>query len=149
MKKMNQLLSLLLCFMMLLSMMPMRAHAAGGQTNVSASVSVTEAEVGGTFTVTLSNGAMTVSSFTAGISFDTSKLECLSIVGPYASMGPDYERFFFLTKANVPSMMATASTDVVSTVAEANAAGAVGRVAGTVLFSLFPLLPILRGSPGK
>ena len=126
MKTMKKVLPLLLCMVLVVMAVAVTAVAANGASNASMKVSATEVNVGDKITVTVSYSNMTVSSFGCTVKFDKDLLECESVVGPYASMGAAYERFFFVTKANVPAMMATVTTDVVSTAAEANAIGQVG-----------------------
>ena len=58
---------------------PVTVKKAAGAVNVTAAANKTSVDVGDTFTVTLSHGAMTVSSFTAGLSFDTDVLEVTQI----------------------------------------------------------------------
>ena len=126
MNKVKRALALLLCLVMVLAYVPVPGYAAGGATNASMVVSATEVNVGDTITVTVSYSNMKISSFGCTVVFDKDLLTCESVVGPYASYGPEYERYFFVTKANVPAMMATVTTDVVSTTDEANAIGQVG-----------------------
>ena len=134
MKMMKKALIFLFCAVMLVGVLSISSFAAEESGNVTIAVNATEVKVGDTFTVVVSNKNMTVASFTCGISFDTTMLKCVSIVGPYASYGPDYERYFFLTQANVPSFMnPMVMVNTVSTVEEANQEGTVGfAYAGTV-----------------
>lgn len=99
--------------------------AAGGATNVSFTVDKTTAAVGDTITVTLSNGAMTVESFSCGFFFDKEKLECTSISGPNSTK----PGFFFITDDEYGApWKATAA----SKVSDANTSGTVGiAFAGT------------------
>jgi len=55
--------------------------SAEGESNLSAKASTTEANVGDTFTVTLSNKEMDVISFAGGIRYDTQLLTCEKIEG--------------------------------------------------------------------
>ena len=118
-------LSVLLCMIVTVSAFVITTSAASGATNVSLSVEKTEVNVGDTFTVTLSNTAMTVKGFTCGFYFDNTLLECVSIIGPWGDSS------YFLTKANAVGFPYVTSTSS-STVEKANANGTVGfAVAGT------------------
>ena len=91
---------------------PVTVKKAAGAVNVTAAADKTSVDVGDTFTVTLSNKAMSVSSFTAGLSFDTDVLEVTQIV----------------TKDGYTALSNNASRvlPAISTVAEANKTGKVG-----------------------
>ena len=106
---MKRILAVILSLMMVFTTLGTVTFAAGGATNVSFTVDKTTAAVGDTITVTLSNGAMTVESFTCGFTFDLTKLECKSISGPNSSM----PKVFYLTnnETNFPQT-ATAVSDV-------------------------------------
>ena len=82
---MKRILAVILSLMMVFTLLGTAAFAAGGKTNVSFTVDKTTAAVGDTISVTLSNGAMTIESFTCGFTFDKEKLECTSISGPDSS----------------------------------------------------------------
>ena len=123
MKMTKKWISVLLCMMVLVAALAVTANAAGGATNVAFTVEKTEVNVGDTFTVTLSNKAMTVKGFSAGFTFDKTLLECVSIVGPRAAR-PDY---YYLVDAEWGDIyVATAA----STVAKANENGTVGFASG-------------------
>ena len=113
-------LSILLCVMMAFTVFTVVAGAAGGETNVTFEVEKTEVKVDDTFTVTLSNKAMTVMGFTAGFTFDNTLLECVSIVGPRGTARPDY--YYLVDTEWGDKYVATA----VSTVDQANENGTVG-----------------------
>ena len=98
--------------------------AAGSATNVSFTVDKTTAAVGDTITVTLSNGAMTVESFSCGFTFDLTKLECTSISGPDSSK----PHIFKIYDKDGESTKATAAPKI----SDANTSGTVGiAFAGT------------------
>ena len=123
---MKRILAVILSLMMVFTTLGTVTFAAGGATNVSFTVDKTTAAVGDTITVTVSNKAMTVSSFTCGFKFDKDNLECKSVVGPISSS----PSFFCLTPVT-PSNPYSPVTEVkaVSTPAEANDSvkgGAVG-----------------------
>ena len=74
------------------SVVPMTAYAQD-TSNITMAVSATSVAVGETFTVTLSTKAMSVISFTGGITFDDSKVEVTSIEGTRAGdTGVEYIR---------------------------------------------------------
>ena len=80
----KRLLSLLLSLLLLLSLVPATALAASGNISMTVSPSAGTMDtlhVGDTVTVTVSNQAMTVSTFTFNVQFDKDKFECTSIVG--------------------------------------------------------------------
>ena len=80
----KRLLSLLLSLLLLLSLVPATALAASGNISMTVSPSTGTMDtlhVGDTVTVTVSNQAMTVSTFTFNVPFDKDKFECTSIVG--------------------------------------------------------------------
>ena len=80
----KRLLSLLLSLLLLLSLVPATALAASGNISMTVSPSTGTMDtlhVGDTVTVTVSNQAMTVSTFTFNVQFDKDKFECTSIVG--------------------------------------------------------------------
>lgn len=123
---MKRILAVILSLMMVFTTLGTVTFAAGGETNVSFTVDKTTAAVGDTITVTVSNKAMTVSSFTCGFKFDKDNLECKSVVGPISSS----PSFFCLTPVT-PSNPFSPVTEVkvVSTPADANdpvKGGAVG-----------------------
>ena len=121
---MKRILAVILSLMMVFTTLGTVTFAAGGATNVSFTVDKTTAAVGDTITVTLSNGAMTVESFTCGFFFDLTKLECISISGPDS----EYPDEFYLTKTNNKTVSATAT----SSTDDSNKAGTVGiAFAGT------------------
>lgn len=95
---MKRILAVILSLMMVFTTLGTVTFAAGSATNVSFTVDKTTAAVGDTITVTLSNGAMTVESFTCGFTFDKEKLECKSVVGPNSS----YPSSFYLTPVTPP-----------------------------------------------
>ena len=76
--------------------------------------------IGDSVTVAVSNTAMTVSTFTFNIAFDTEKFECTSIVGN----DKDYKEVVYLTKESGrnPDLEATS----ISSITEANGNGHVG-----------------------
>ena len=99
--------------------------AAGGSPNVSFTVDKATAAVGDTITVTVSNKAMTVSSFTCGFKFDLTKLKCTSISGPDSTK----PGFFFITNDEYGYPLTATATPTIS---ESNASGTVGiAFAGT------------------
>ena len=123
---MKRILAVILSLMMVFTTLGTVTFAAGGSPNVSFTVDKTTAAVGDTITVTVSNKAMTVSSFTCGFKFDKDNLECKSVVGPISSS----PSFFCLTPVT-PSNPYSPVTEVkaVSTPVEANdpvKGGAVG-----------------------
>ena len=121
---MKRIFAFVLSLMMVFTSMGTVAFAAGGKTNVSFTVDKTTAAVGDTISVTISNGAMTIESFTCGFFFDLTKLECMSISGPDS----EYPEEFYLTKTNNKPFSATA----VSSTEDSNKAGTVGiAFAGT------------------
>jgi len=79
----KQIKALLLSVLMILNVLvtAVPALAAGGEPNVAFTVSVTEAQRGDTFTVTISSVEMTVLGFSGGIMFDKAVLECTAITG--------------------------------------------------------------------
>lgn len=79
----KQIKALLLSVLMILNVLvtAVPALAAGGEPNVAFTVSVTEAQRGDTFTVTISTCEMTVLGFSGGIMFDKAVLECTAITG--------------------------------------------------------------------
>lgn len=94
---MKKVVSLFLCLAMLFSML-VTTTMAEGSYNVTMETNETEVEAGETFTVTIKNKAMTVSSFVCGIFFDTSKLEIVSIEG-----GQEADRSnYYLVMKNPP-----------------------------------------------
>lgn len=121
---MKRILAVILSLMMVFTTLGTVTFAAGGATNASFTVDKTTAAVGDTITVTLSNGAMTIESFTCGFFFDLTKLECISISGPDS----EYPDEFYLTKTNNKTFSATATSSTV----DSNKAGTVGiAFAGT------------------
>ena len=117
----KKLISLLLCLAMVASLFVATVSAAGGETNVSFTVSKDTVEIGGTVEVVLSYKDMTVSSFACGFFFDKEKFECVSIVG----IDPAYPDDFGISKASGRNTWVPA---IVSNVTEANANGTVGAV---------------------
>ena len=81
MKNLRKMLSVLLSVVMVVAVMPLAVHAEKSTSNLTLDVSVETMLVGDTITVTLSNEAMKVCSFTGGLHFDTAKFTCTSIVG--------------------------------------------------------------------
>ena len=121
---MKRILAVILSLMMVFTTLGTVTFAAGGATNVSFTVDKTTAAVGDTISVTLSNGAMTVESFTCGFTFDKEKLECTSISGPDSSK----PHIFKIYDKDGESTKATA----VSSTEDSNKAGTVGiAFAGT------------------
>ena len=118
MKAMKKLLPVILC-VLIVTAIAVTVFAAGGKTNVYIKVDApANAQPGDTIKVTLSNKDMKVTSFTAGIRFDTDKLECIAIEGCFE----DDLEWFYLMRTNGAEVEATA----VSTPAQANANGQVG-----------------------
>ena len=121
---MKRILAVILSLMMVFTTLGTVTFAAGGATNVSFTVDKTTAAVGDTITVTLSNGAMTVESFTCGFFFDLTKLECTSISGPDSSK----PHIFKIYDKDGESTKATAAPKI----SDANTSGTVGiAFAGT------------------
>lgn len=120
MKNITRALALVLCMVLVFSYLPMNALAVSGEPNVFMNVGKTEVNIGDTITVKVSHSEMTVSSFTCTLSFDTTKLECTSIVGP----DPEYPSDFYLTKDSGRNPWVNATG--MSTVTEANNNGNVG-----------------------
>lgn len=122
---MKRILAVILSLMMVFTTLGTVTFAAGGATNVSFTVDKTTAAVGDTISVTISNGNMTVESFTCGFFFDLTKLECTSISGPNSTK----PGFFFITDDEYGApWKATAA----SKVSDANTSGTVGiAFAGT------------------
>ena len=121
---MKRIFAFVLSLMMVFTSMGTTAFAAGGKTNVSFTVDKTTAAVGDTISVTISNGSMTVESFTCGFFFDLTKLECTSISGPNSSKP---NKFYINDEDGFPWVAtATSSTE------DSNKAGTVGiAFAGT------------------
>ena len=144
---MKKVVSLFLCLAMLFSML-VTTTMAEGSYNATMETNETEVEAGETFTVTIKNKAMTVSSFTCGIFFDTSKLECMSIVGTNPNL-PD--RFYLVDIYEEKSR-----SDGTPTPAESNVTGTVGfgwaggenteYVAGTIATITFKVKEDATGS---
>ena len=128
---MKKCLSLLLSFLLLLSLIPTAVFAADGETNVEMAVStdavsgsLKDVRVGDTVTVQLSVKAMTVSSFTCGIAFDKEKLQCVQIVGS----DPEYPDDIGINKTSGKNTWVDFTA--VSTRTEANNNGTVGFALG-------------------
>lgn len=117
----KKFVSLLLCLAMLLSLLVPSAMAAA-TTNVDVTVDRTTVAAGETFTVTISNKAMSAYYFTGGIVFDKEKLECVSIVSDDPAE-PDYFCLEKTAGGKNPYFNAT-----VSSVSQANSNGKVGIV---------------------
>lgn len=121
---MKRILAVILSLMMVFTTLGTVTFAAGGATNVSFTVDKTTAAIGDTISVTISNGNMTVESFTCGFTFDKEKLECTSISGPDSSK----PHIFKIYDKDGESTKATA----VSSTEDSNKAGTVGiAFAGT------------------
>ncbi len=116
----KRILSLLLSVIMILSLAPV-TFAASETENisiVSSKGTSFSAKADDTFTVTLRNKEMTVSSFAAGINFDKDKLEVTEIIGCY-----DYEQSKIIVLKPDGSM--PISPTATPTVSEANTNGVV------------------------
>ena len=126
---MKRILAVILSLMMVFTTLGTVTFAAGGATNVSFTVDKTTAAVGDTITVTVSNGAMTVESFTCGFTFDKEKLECKSVVGPNSS----YPSSFYLTPVTPPNPLSPLTpATAASKISDANTSGTVAiSFAGT------------------
>lgn len=107
----KRLLPILLVLVMVLALVPTIALAGGSSSNVNLTADKTTANVGDTITVTVANKAMKVDTFTCGIKFDKTLLECTGI-----TKGTNY------TAMQSKGVVAPE----ISTVTEANAAGYVG-----------------------
>ena len=119
----KRFLSLLLSLLLLLSLVPATALAASGNISMTVSSSTGEMDtlhVGDTVTVTVSNTAMTVSTFTFNVKFDKEKFECTSIVGADS----EYPDDIGLEKESGKNTWVSAQTK--STLKEANNTAAVG-----------------------
>ena len=119
----KRLLSLLLSLLLLLSLVPATALAASGNISMTVSPSTGTMDtlhVGDTVTVTVSNQAMTVSTFTFNVQFDKDKFECTSIVGADSN----YPDEIGLEKESGKNTWAGVQTK--STLQEANNTAAVG-----------------------
>ena len=119
----KRLLSLLLSLLLLLSLVPATALAASGNISMTVSPSTGTMDtlhVGDTVTVTVSNTAMTVSTFTFNVKFDKEKFECTSIVGADS----EYPDDIGLEKESGKTTWVDAQTK--STLQEANNTAAVG-----------------------
>lgn len=119
----KRVLSLVLSLLMLLSITPVTALAEGSNVSMTVTPSTGTMEslhIGDSVTVVVSNTAMTVSTFTFNIAFDTEKFECTSIVGN----DEDYKEVVYLTKESGrnPDLEATS----ISSITEANGNGHVG-----------------------
>ncbi len=79
---MKRLIALLLTIVMVVSLCPFSAMAAGGATNVVLSVDKTEVNVGDTFTVTIGLNDLTVSSVAFGFDFDK-ELAAVDLIDDY------------------------------------------------------------------
>ncbi len=92
MRKSRKLLSLLLCFALVFTMIPMTAFASVDTSSKLVSYQINAAdntvEVGDTFTVDVAwPDSMTVMAWTGGLRFDTDMLEVVSITEPTYSNG--------------------------------------------------------------
>ena len=119
----KRFLSLLLSLLLLLSLVPATALAASGNISMTVSSSTGKMDtlhVGDTVTVTVSNTAMTVSTFTFNVKFDKEKFECTSIVGADS----EYPDDIGLEKESGKNTWVSAQTK--STLKEANNTAAVG-----------------------
>ena len=119
----KRLLSLLLSLLLLLSLVPATALAASGNISMTVSSSTGKMDtlhVGDTVTVTVSNQAMTVSTFTFNVQFDKDKFECVSIVGADS----EYPDDIGLEKESGKTTWVDVQTK--STLKEANNTAAVG-----------------------
>lgn len=119
----KRFLSLLLSLLLLLSLVPATALAASGNISMTVSSSTGKMDtlhVGDTVTVTVSNQAMTVSTFTFNVQFDKDKFECVSIVGADS----EYPDDIGLEKEAGKTTWVSALTK--STLQEANNTAAVG-----------------------
>ncbi len=111
----KRIVSVLLALCLLLLAVP-AVTLAESATNYAISVTPTNAEVGDTVTVTLSNKAMTASSTAAGFKFDKAKLTCTAITGADEE---DAEVIYLSSKNKFSEVTVSA------TVAEANEKGLV------------------------
>lgn len=118
MKVKSRILSLVLCVALMLSMATIAF--AQDSSNVILAVDKTTAGVGDEVVVTLTTKAMTVSSFTCGVAFDKTKLECKSIVGSDA----DYPDDIGINKASGKSTWTDFTAS--SSITDANNNGTVG-----------------------
>ena len=119
----KKLLSLLLSVLMVLTIVPVTALAAGANISMVVTPSagtMNTLHVGDSVTVVVSNKAMTVSTFTFNIAFNKDKFECKSIVGS-DSEWPDS---IGINKTSGKTTWVDATTT--STIAEANSSGSVG-----------------------
>ena len=108
MKNCKRIVSLVVSVAMMLSMMAVTSFAANGETNVKYEVNKTEAAPGDEITVTISNKAMNVSTFTCGIQFDTDVLECTSVAGfrgnrPGIWVKDEWEDWVQITEVSTPA----------------------------------------------
>lgn len=119
----KKLLSLLLSVLMVLTIVPVTALAAGANISMVVTPSagtMNTLHVGDSVTVVVSNKAMTVSTFTFNIAFNKDKFKCESIVGS-DSEWPDS---IGINKTSGKTTWVDATTT--STIAEANSSGSVG-----------------------
>ena len=119
----KRFLSLLLSLLLLLSLVPATALAASGNISMTVSSSTGKMDTlhaGDTVTVTVSNQAMTVSTFTFNVQFDKDKFECVSIVGADS----EYPDDICLEKESGKTTWVDVQTK--STLKEANNTAAVG-----------------------
>ena len=119
----KRFLSLLLSLLLLLSLVPATALAASGNISMTVSSSTGKMDTlhaGDTVTVTVSNQAMTVSTFTFNVQFDKDKFECVSIVGADS----EYPDDIGLEKESGKTTWVDVQTK--STLKEANNTAAVG-----------------------
>ncbi len=81
MRRLRKLISVLLVGAMVMAVLPLSAMAEKATTNLAIATDKETLLVGETLTVTLSNNAMSVCSFTGGLHYDTAKMTLESIVG--------------------------------------------------------------------
>ena len=120
----KKMMALLLSLAMLLSLVPVTAVAEGA--NISMALTYPDGRTaetlqkGDTVTLTVSNNAMTVSSFTFNVSFDKEKFECVSIAGSMDGY-PDIV-YIKSTAPVLPEKLVTTKSNI----SEANDTGSVG-----------------------
>ncbi len=122
MKMTKRWLSVLLCVIMTVMAFAVTVVAAGGETNVEFVADKTAVSVDDTFTISFRNKEMTVKGFTGGFTFDTTLLECVSIVG----VDPDYPDDFSLISGGGRGGVTYTAPTAISSIEQANANGTVG-----------------------
>ncbi len=125
-----QLMVASLAIIALLAVVSVNVFAGSATPNASVTVDKTSAKVGDNIVLTLSNKAMTISSFGAGIEFDTTALELVTLTGN-PDVSDDSYQWFGIVKAAGPAMTKYVEATM-QTIAGANKDGTLGMaVAGS------------------